>query len=41
MNFYNYQKITKAGILCYLWDQPHNRKFNVGYKRIKSLTDVY
>jgi len=40
-NFYNYQKITKAGILCYLWDQPHNRKFNVGYKRIKSLTDVY
>lgn len=40
-NFYNYQAITKEGILCYLYDQPHNRKFHVGYKRIKSLKEIF
>jgi len=40
-NFYNYQNISKSGTLCYLYDQPHNRKFEVGYKRIKSLNEIY
>jgi 5'(3')-deoxyribonucleotidase len=40
-NFYNYQAITKEGILCYLYDQPHNRKFHVGYKRIKLLKEIF
>lgn len=39
-NFQNFRAITKAGVLCYLYDQPHNRKYNVGYKRIKSLKEV-
>lgn len=39
-NFSNFRSITKAGILCYLYDQPHNKKYNVGYKRIKSLKEV-
>lgn len=36
----NYLEINKAGILCYLFDQPHNRKYNVGHKRIYSLKDL-
>ena len=40
-NFYNFQAINKTSTLCYLYDQPHNRKFNVGYKRIKSLNEIF
>lgn len=32
--------MNKAGILCYLFDAPHNRKYNVGFKRIKSLKEL-
>lgn len=39
-NFDNYTSINNAGINCYLMDCEHNRKFNVGYKRIKSLKDI-
>jgi hypothetical protein len=38
--FETFKQMTKAGILCYLFDAPHNRRYNVGHKRIKSLKDV-
>ena len=39
-NYRNFREINQAGILCYLYDQPHNKKYNVGYKRIFSLKEV-
>lgn len=38
--FENFREINAAGILCYLFDSPHNRKYNVGHKRIKSLKEL-
>lgn len=35
--FENFVELNKAGITCYLWDAPHNQRYDVGYKRIKSL----
>lgn len=32
--------MNKAGIMCYLFDCPHNHRYNVGYKRIYSLKDL-
>ncbi len=36
----NFVEINKAGICCYLFDQPYNRKYNVGYKRIYNLKEI-
>ena len=36
----NFIALNKAGICCFLYDQPHNRKYDVGYKRIKSLKEL-
>jgi hypothetical protein len=36
-SFNNFAEINKAGILCYLWDAPHNERFDVGFKRINSF----
>lgn len=36
----NFAELSKAGICCFLLDAPHNRRYNVGYKRIKSLKDL-
>lgn len=38
--FDNFVEINKAGICCYLFDAPHNRRYDVGYKRIKSLKEL-
>ena len=39
--FENFQEInTKTSCVCLLWDAPHNRKFPVGYLRVKSMADV-
>lgn len=38
--FDNFVQINKAGICCYLFDAPHNRRYNVGHKRIKSLNEI-
>lgn len=38
--FETFMQMNQAGILCYLFDAPHNRKHNVGYKRIKSLKEL-
>lgn len=36
----NFLEITKAGIVCYLFDTTYNRKYNVGYKRITDLKQI-
>lgn len=36
----NYDEINKAGICCFLFDAPHNKRYNVGFKRIYSLNDL-
>jgi 5'(3')-deoxyribonucleotidase len=38
--FENFVELNKAGICTYLWDASHNKKYNVGYKRIKSLNEI-
>lgn len=39
-SYSNFVEINKGGILCYLWDAPHNRRFDVGDKRITSLKQI-
>lgn len=36
----NFVELNRAGICTYLFDAPHNRRYNVGYKRIKSLKEL-
>lgn len=38
--FDNFVEINNAGICCYLYDSPHNQRYNVGYKRIKNLKEL-
>lgn len=38
--FDNFVEINRAGICCYLFDAPHNRRYDVGHKRIKSLREL-
>jgi len=39
-NFNNFTALNNAGICCYLYDSAHNRRYNVGHKRIKSLQEL-
>lgn len=39
-NFEAFAEMERAGICCYLMDCPHNRRYNVGEKRIEKLTDL-
>jgi len=36
----NFVELNSAGVLCYLFDAPHNRRYDVGFKRIKSLNEI-
>lgn len=36
----NFVELNKAGICTYLLDAPHNQRYNVGHKRIKSLSEL-
>jgi len=38
--FENFIDLTKAGVMCYLFDSPHNRQYPVGHKRLYSLKDL-
>lgn len=38
--FENFRDLNAAGICTYLWDAPHNQRYDVGYKRIKNLKDL-
>lgn len=33
----NFRELTDNGIFCYLYDRPHNRRYNIGHKRIYNL----
>ena len=36
----NFVALNRAGICCFLMDAPHNRRYDVGYKRITSLAEL-
>jgi len=36
----NFVELTNAGIFTYLYDAPHNQRYNVGHRRIKSLKEI-
>lgn len=36
----NFIELNKAGICCFLFDAPHNKRYDVGFKRIYSLKDL-
>lgn len=36
----NFVELNNAGICTFLFDAPHNARYNVGYKRIKSLKEL-
>ncbi|NND93570.1 MAG: hypothetical protein HKN45_01825, partial [Flavobacteriales bacterium] len=38
--YHNFLALNKAGICCYLMDAPHNRRYDVGHKRIRSLSEL-
>lgn len=38
--YHNFVELNKSGICCFLWDTPHNRKYDVGYKRIKDFKQL-
>jgi hypothetical protein len=35
-----FAELNRAGIVCYLMDTPHNRRYEVGHRRIYSLKDL-
>ena len=39
-NFSNFVTLNKAGITTFLYDAPHNQRYNVGSKRIYNVKDV-
>lgn len=39
-NFENFVQLNKAGICCYLLTAEHNKRYNVGHKRIDSLKNL-
>lgn len=36
----NFVELNRAGICTFLFDAPHNQRYDVGHKRIKSLKDL-
>lgn len=36
----NFVELNAAGVCCYLFDAPHNQRYSVGHKRIKSLNEL-
>ncbi len=36
----NFLELNQAGVCCFLLDAPHNRRFDVGHKRIYSLKEL-
>lgn len=37
----NFVELNRCGICCFLFDAPHNQRYKVGYKRIKSLNELF
>lgn len=38
--FENFVELNRNGICCFLFDAPHNQRYNVGFKRIKALSEL-
>ena len=38
--FSNFVELTEFGIFTYLFDAPHNRRYDVGFRRLYSLKDL-
>lgn len=38
--FENFVELTKNDICCFLWDAPHNQRYDVGFKRLKKFSDL-
>lgn len=36
----NFVDLNSNGVCCFLFDAPHNKRYNVGYKRIHSLNEI-
>ena len=36
----NFTELNKAGVCTYLFDAPHNQRYRVGHKRIKTLSEL-
>lgn len=36
----NFEELNRNGICCFLFDAPHNQRYEVGFKRIKSLSEL-
>jgi len=39
-SYQNFKELNKAGIVCYLFDSHSNQRYDVGYKRIKKLSEL-
>lgn len=37
----NFVSLNNAGVCCFLMDAPHNQRYNVGFKRIKTLNEIF
>lgn len=37
----NFVELNKAGICTFLLDAPHNERYDVGYKRVKSIKELF
>lgn len=38
-SYANFVELNNAGICCLLYDAPHNRRYDVGYKRVMNFED--
>ena len=38
--YHNFEDINRAGVCCFLFDSPQNRRYDVGARRIKSLKEL-
>ena len=38
--YHNFVELNKAGVLCYLFNAPHNERYDVGFKRIHNLKEL-
>ena len=36
----NFVELNSGGVCCFLFDAPHNQRYNVGFKRIKHLKEL-
>lgn len=39
-SYHNFVTLNNAGVCTFLYDAPHNRTFNVGYKRLQDLNNL-